>query len=156
MHSSLRERKKRSIIPFCCGVGSDELLTQPVLLAARCEMLGGEHLTVVAALHRARLSSWEHQPVTQQTCLLQGLLGILSPPSLAHMKSYDLAVVTVDHSRDPDPSILCAIRARHINRPTLAWLLALRHRLLHAVWACGSCCELAICSCASSARYASC
>jgi hypothetical protein len=113
-------------------VGSDELLTQPVLLAARREMLGGEHFTVVAAQHRSCLSSWEHQPVTQQTRLLQGLLGILSPPSLAHMKSYDLAVVTVDHRRNPEPSLLCAISARHIDRPTLAWLLAFGHGLLHA------------------------
>jgi energy-coupling factor transporter ATP-binding protein EcfA2 len=105
----LRERGWRA------RVRCDELLAQPVLLGARLEMLGGEHLAVVASQLRALFSARINQPITRQAGLLQRLLRFLRSSSMAHAQADDLSVMAVNDRCDPQPSVLLRISARHID-----------------------------------------
>ncbi len=105
-------------------VRHDELLAQLVLLAVRLNIFGGEQLDVVASQLGALLSPWIHQPVTRKAGLLERLLRFLRSASMAHAQADELSVVAVDHRCDPEPAVLLAVGARHIDRPSLVGRLS--------------------------------
>ncbi len=96
-------------------VRRDELLAQPVLLGARLEMLGGEHLAVVTTQMGALFSARINQPIPRQAGLLQRLLRFLRSSSMAHAQADELSIVAVDHRYDSDPTILLRMGTRHID-----------------------------------------
>jgi hypothetical protein len=116
-YALLLERAKEALAHpvLLWGVRRDELLAQTVLFAARLEMLGSEHLAVVASQLGALLSARIDQPVTRQAGLLQRLHGLLRSASMAHTQADDLSIVAVNHRCDPDSTILLPICAYHTN-----------------------------------------
>jgi len=100
------------------GVGSDELLGQPVVSTGGPEASALENQPVVGADH-GRFPRRPQGPEAPQTGFLQGALRFFGPTAQRELVADDLAIVAVDHRRQVCPTVSPTRDVGDVHRPTL-------------------------------------